>query len=332
MSHGDKSAALGCSARASRWSARSRVASAIALMGAATAVVFAAPGGPQITQQPQNVAVLSGQPVDFSVVATGAPPLNYQWQVDGFNITNGGVFSGATSANLHISSASSGLAGQYAVTVGDGNQQFVLSDFATLSIVAPPADDCLSAAIVTTGSTAFLTLKASTGGPDEPGACAGGGPAEFSNDVWFKFLAPCTGDVTISLCAPGGSADFNAKLAVYIGCPAGSGTAVACNDDFCGTAPQVTFFNAQPTLYRIRVGGVNGAAGTATMVISCAPTASCPADVNSSGAVDIDDLLVVIGAWGNTGEPGSLTGDIDDNGIVDIDDLLAVISAWGDCR
>jgi hypothetical protein len=55
----------------------------------------------------------------------------------------------------------------------------------------------------------------------------------------------------------------------------------------------------------------------------------CPADINASGAVDIDDLLAVISAW------GPCTGcdpDINSSGAVDIDDLLAVISAWGPCK
>ena len=34
---------------------------------------------------------------------------------------------------------------------------------------------------------------------------------------------------------------FNAKMAVYQGaCPVGPNTAIACNDNFCGSSPQVT--------------------------------------------------------------------------------------------
>jgi hypothetical protein len=327
MSQGDKWAADGCSARAGWRTSLGRSAATASLMGALTVAALAAPGGPQITQQPQSVAVISGQPASFSVVATGVSPLSYQWQVDGFNITNGGVFSGAQSATLNISTVTAPLGGPYAVTVTDGNSQFTLSDFATLSIAPPPADECASAAVISTGTTMFSTVEATTGSPDEPGACAEGGPAAYSNDVWFRFLAPCEGDVTVSLCG----ADFDAKLAVYVGCPSEAGTAIACNDDFCGTSPQVTFFNPQITLYRIRVGGANGAAGTATMVITCTPAPTCPADINDSGAVDIDDLLAVISAWGNTGKAGTVAGDVDANGTVDIDDLLAVIGAWGKC-
>jgi hypothetical protein len=48
--------------------------------------------------------------------------------------------------------------------------------------------------------------------------------------------------------------------------------------------------------------------------------------------INIDDLLVVIGQWGVTGEPGTIEGDINGNGVVDIDDLLEIISGWGPCN
>jgi hypothetical protein len=55
----------------------------------------------------------------------------------------------------------------------------------------------------------------------------------------------------------------------------------------------------------------------------------CPADITGkNGAVDIDDLLLVINSWGGgAGSPADITG----NGVVDIDDLLAVINGWGPC-
>ena len=41
---------------------------------------------PAITQHPLNQTVAAGQPATFSVAATGAGPLSYQWQRDGSNI------------------------------------------------------------------------------------------------------------------------------------------------------------------------------------------------------------------------------------------------------
>jgi hypothetical protein len=58
------------------------------------------------------------------------------------------------------------------------------------------------------------------------------------------------------------------------------------------------------------------------------PIQPCPADINASGAVDVDDLLAVINSWGVCAKcPTDLNAD----GAVDVDDLLAVINGWGAC-
>ena len=55
----------------------------------------------------------------------------------------------------------------------------------------------------------------------------------------------------------------------------------------------------------------------------------CTGDTNGSGAVDIEDLLELIGQWGACS--GSCTGDFTDDGVVGVDDLLVLISVWGEC-
>jgi hypothetical protein len=114
---------------------------------------------------------------------------------------------------------------------------------------------------------------------------------------------------------------------VYVGCPSSPGQAVACNDDFCGTSPQVTFACNQNTLYRIRIGGNNGAMGSGTMTISC--NASCVGDINGSSAVDINDLVQVITHWGPCPPPSLCPGDVNGDGVIDINDLVMVVTHWG---
>jgi len=58
---------------------------------AATLTVNAASAAPAITAQPASKAVTPGQTATFSVTATGATPLTYQWQKNTTNIT--GAFS-----------------------------------------------------------------------------------------------------------------------------------------------------------------------------------------------------------------------------------------------
>src|SRR5262249_2878784 len=59
---------------------------------------------------------------------------------------------------------------------------------------------------------------------------------------------------------------------------------------------------------------------------------TCCADINGSGCVNIDDLLLVINGCGHAGNAdiagaSGCSGD----GTVNIDDLLAVINGWGAC-
>ena len=58
------------------------------------------------------------------------------------------------------------------------------------------------------------------------------------------------------------------------------------------------------------------------------PTSVCPADLDHDGAVNIVDLLAVVGQWG---QGGGSPPDINGDGAVNIVDLLAVIGAWGAC-
>jgi hypothetical protein len=52
--------------------------------------------------------------------------------------------------------------------------------------------------------------------------------------------------------------------------------------------------------------------------------ASSPADLNDDGAVNGDDLGILLGAWGTA----SASADLNDDGIVDADDLGIMLGAW----
>jgi hypothetical protein len=80
-------------------------------------------------------------------------------------------------------------------------------------------------------------------------------------------------------------------------------------------------------------GGVPIPGAVAIVRIPLPPSKDCPADINDSGAVDVDDLVAVILTWGCTGPPGSggCPADVNASGVVDVDDLVAVILAWGPC-
>ena len=54
------------------------------------------------------------------------------------------------------------------------------------------------------------------------------------------------------------------------------------------------------------------------------PSAPCPGDLDGDQVVSIDDLLIVIGNYGNSGE-----GDANEDGTVDVEDLLIVLDSFG---
>ncbi len=89
--------------------------------------------GPTIQTQPQSQAVCEGRAVSFTVVAAGAPPLSYQWQKGGFDLSDGGGISGSTTATLTVDPVEPTDAGEYSVVVTDACDAAV-SDTAALVV------------------------------------------------------------------------------------------------------------------------------------------------------------------------------------------------------
>lgn len=94
-------------------------------------------GLPVIVKQPQPVKVAQGATARFSVAATSADPLTYQWRFNGQPMANGGRFSGVSTAELTISSAQPPDEGQYSVVVSNVAGA-VTSVPAALTVITPP--------------------------------------------------------------------------------------------------------------------------------------------------------------------------------------------------
>ena len=97
--------------------------------------VVAAPAGPSIMVQPVDQSVYAGQPVRFSVTATGDTAVSYQWRKNGFPI------SGATAATLNIPvalTADSGAAISVIATNSAGSASSVPVTLAVLPAEQPP--------------------------------------------------------------------------------------------------------------------------------------------------------------------------------------------------
>ncbi len=107
--------------------------------------VLSVTGPPSITTPPASQSVTAGTNATFTVVASGTPPLSYQWLFNGANIANGGQFSGVTTAALSIANVQSNNIGSYSVIVTNVAGA-VTSSIASLSITiqgncfSPPAN------------------------------------------------------------------------------------------------------------------------------------------------------------------------------------------------
>ena len=124
---------------------------------AATLTILAAP---VVVTQPQSLSVIIGGSALFSVVASGAASLSYQWQLGGVAI------SGATSATYSISNVQASAAGSYAVAVTNSIGS-VTSSAAVLTVTASAVAPTISAqpqsTIVTVGvGTSFSVSAAGT--------------------------------------------------------------------------------------------------------------------------------------------------------------------------
>jgi len=58
---------------------------------------------------------------------------------------------------------------------------------------------------------------------------------------------------------------------------------------------------------------------------------ACPADLNDDGAVNGDDLGILLGAWGTCASGSACPADLNDDGAVNGDDLGILLGAWGSC-
>ncbi|MCA8977067.1 MAG: hypothetical protein KDC98_20260 [Planctomycetes bacterium] len=125
-------------------------------------------------------------------------------------------------------------------------------------------DDCSGAIQIVQGTNGPYSNSGSTTSFSWP--CAAGG-----NDVWFIYVAPGTGPLTIDTCGAG----YDSALELFdgnLGC--GGLVSLGCNDDSCGLQSSVSVANVNvgDTIY-VRVGGYNSATGTFPLNVA-GPTGS----------------------------------------------------------
>jgi glucose/arabinose dehydrogenase len=165
------------------------------------AINYNAPS-PSITSHPQSISVSPGSPASFSVSASGATPMSYQWQ------RNAADIPGATSQSYTIASAQAsdnGARFRARVTNSSGN---ALSNEAVLTVNAntPPVAAIQQPAAGSMFNAGDTIMMSGTGTDSEDGTL----PASaFTWEVVFHhdththpFLAPTSGSKTGSFTIP----------------------------------------------------------------------------------------------------------------------------------
>ncbi|HVJ51622.1 MAG TPA: beta-1,3-glucanase family protein [Aliidongia sp.] len=115
------------------------------------------PAAPSVIIPPTATAVTAGQPAQFSVTATGAAPLSFQWQKNGTTIT------GATGATYQTPATSQSDNGAVYSVVVSNTQGKSVSSNAPLTVVAAAAPTIVTppaAQVVVAGQTAQFSVVA----------------------------------------------------------------------------------------------------------------------------------------------------------------------------
>jgi glucose/arabinose dehydrogenase len=161
--------------------------------GAVFRVAFTANQAPTITTHPQDRTASVGGSATFTVTASGAPPLRYQWQRNGVNI------AGATASSFTISGVTLADDGATFRVVVSNDSGTVTSNSATLTVTANDAPTATITApahntLYTAGDTFTFT---GTGADPEDGmlpASAFTWQIDFHHDTHtHPFLQPTTG-------------------------------------------------------------------------------------------------------------------------------------------
>jgi hypothetical protein len=282
-----------------RVTARDNRAGGGASNSADAAITVAADAGPFQVTFPSGPATLSGPiTVTWDVADTNAAPIGTN-NVAIFLSTNGGA-NFPTILAAAVPNTGSAVVTLPNITTSQarikvsaiGNIYFDISN-ANFSILpaGPQNNPCAGAIPLIAAQTPFNTLGSTTDGPSE-GACGFAGSTQVGQDIWYTYTAQCTGTTTVSVCG----ANFDSRLAVYAGagCPTLPNTAIACDDDFCGTASssQVSWSTTAGSVYKIRLGGAGNATGSGTIFLSCvASPPACYANCDGSTSQPVLNVL-----------------------------------------
>ena len=226
--------------------------------GATTGVVvrvdFGA-GAPTISTQPASRTVAVGAPVTFSVSASGAAPLGYQWRRNGANI------AGATAQDYTIAAAAQSDNGaRFSVVVTNGQGSATSADAVlTVTTNQAPTATIVQPAAGTLYSGGMLISYSGTGSDPEQGslpASAFTWQVDFHHDTHtHPFIAPTTGATGGSFTIPTtGETAANVWYRIYLTVRDSAGLTHTTQRDILPRTVQVTLASS-PVPLQLRLDG-----------------------------------------------------------------------------
>jgi Ig-like domain-containing protein len=207
---------------------------------------------PVITQQPSNQTVTVGGTAGFSVTATGAPALHYQWFGPATN-----PIAGAINPVLVLSNVQPSQAGPYFVLVTNAFG-FAISSNAILTVTGnssnlpPVITQQPSNRTVTVGGTATFSVTA-IGSP-------------VLSYLWFQSPATLVSSstsptLTLSDVQPSNAGSYFVIVSNLFGTATSSNVVLTVTNQSSGTAPVIT---QQPSNQTVAVGGTASFSATTT--------------------------------------------------------------------
>jgi len=199
---------------------------------------------PVITTQPVDRAVCAGSSASFNVGVAGGGPFAYQWQISSNggatwnNITNGGQYSGVSTATLTINPVSAGMNGNLFKLAVAGCSNTTSS--AALLTINPIPTVSITANPLVIGPTQTSTITSTVT------------PNPATSNTWYYNNAVLPGEISPSLLVNYGSpGDYQLKVTDANNCGVGVSNIVTIANSFALNRNMYSYPNPSGGIFQV---------------------------------------------------------------------------------